>query len=889
MRKSKIIVLVLILFISGFSFAKKQKKYAKKQRKTLVAIRTTEHIKIDGILNEKTWTQNKGYDDFVQSEPVDGAKPTEKTLVWVAYDNKYLYVAARLFDSNPKGIITQLVPRDDRTSSDWFTLYIDPYYDRRSGYAFTVNPSNSIIDMVLFNDSGKDRTWNGIWESATKIDDKGWSVEMKIPFNQLRFKAKKEFVWGIDFRRKIRRKNEDDSFVWIPKGEKGFVSRFAKLVGIKGIKPRKQIEIVPYMVGKAVFSPSEEGNPFMTGHEYSGNIGVDAKIGLKSNLTMDLTMNPDFGQVEVDPAVMNLTAYETYFEEKRPFFIEGSNIFDSFGRGGISFNINMNFTPPNLFYSRRIGQGPEGDVNMEGYVKYPTMTTILGAAKITGKIGNNWNLGFINGVTAREYAEVDNNGERSKVQVGPLTDYNVVRIQKEFNNGKQGLGFISTGVFRNFNDNNNLNDLYTDRANVFGIDGWTFLDNDKDWVLSGWIAYSDIKGSKESILSLQQSPQHYFQRPDADYLNIDENATSLKGMSGRILLNKEAGHLVLSSSLGFISPGFDSTDLGYQRGGDIINGSATIGYVEYRPGKIFRNWFIVFSNAKSYDFGGNKIGDIYLSMTNLTFSNYWGMELMAGKFVDSYSKDKTRGGPLMKSPSGWMFNFRVNSDSRRPWFLSLHSNFSLSKLSGDSFSLGGFILWKPVSNIKIMVGPHYSYNDNNSQWVTSIDDEYMEDTFFKRYIFSKIKQKTISAFFRINWTFTPKLSLSIYLQPFIAVGDYSEFKELSKPKSYDFNIYGENGSTIDFVDSEYIIDPDGEGPSAAFSIYNPDFNYKSLRGTFVLKWEFKPASYFYLVWTQNRNDYQNTGVFNFKNDFTDMLKAPGDNIFLAKISYRWGT
>jgi hypothetical protein len=887
MKQKKIIFLMVFLLMIQIGFSK-QKRFGKKfKQKTIFAVRTDEPIKIDGILDEKVW-QTKGYDEFVQSEPVDGGTPTEKTLVWVAYDNKNLYVAAKLYDSDPSKIIKQLLPRDDHMSSDWLVFDIDPYFDHRSGYSFVVNPSNSISDRVLYNDGNKDRTWNAVWKSATKTDTEGWTVEIKIPFNQLRFKKQKEFIWGINFRRKIKRKNEEDSFVWIPKGEQGYVSHFAILKGIKDIDSGVNLEIIPYTVGSAKFSEPKEGNPFATGHEFSGNIGLDMKIGLKSNLTMDLTFNPDFGQVEVDPAVMNLTAYETYFEEKRPFFIEGASIFE-FGRGGINMNININFTTPHLFYSRRIGRPPQGYADTNGYVKYPDRTTILGAAKITGKIGNNWNIGIINSITAREYAKIDNDGVRSQQEVEPFSDYGVIRIQKEFNKGKQGLGFMVTGAYRNFGENNNnLSSIMNKRSNTFGIDGWSFLGKDKNWVLSGWLAYSDIRGSKDRIYDIQQSPQHYFQRPDVDYLTLDENATSLKGFAGKFTLNKEQGHLFVSVGMGFISPGFDSTDMGYQRAGDIINGSTTIGYIEYKPGKVLRNWFIAVSNAKNYDFGGNKIGDICLGMLNLTFFNYWGGELMVGHSPGALDKESTRGGPLMFKTGGWMFRANIHSDNRKKIVFHLHSNYSVSKQMGDSVSFGGFLLWKPMTNLRIMMGPNYNYTYNTAQWVTSIEDNYMKETYNKRYIFSNIHQKTISAWFRINWTFNPKLSLSAYIQPFISVGDYNNFKEFAKPKTYDFNVYGENGSTIEFNNNKYIVYPDGSGPIPSFSIHNPDFNYKSLRGTIVLKWEFSPGSSFYLVWTQNRQNYRNTGVFNFKNDFSDMLKATGDNIFLAKISYRWG-
>ena len=331
------------------------------EQKIVQAVRITEPITIDGVLDEKVWHE-KGYSDFIQSDPTDGAAPTEKTEVWIAYDEKNLYVAARLSDSEPDKIIRRIGRRDDMVDSDWFIFAVDPYYDRRTGYQFGVNPAGSIVDWTLYNDAWDDSTWDGVWETRTAIDNQGWTVEIRIPYNQLRFAKKDIYVWGVNFRRIIRRNNERMGFVWIPKEVSAYVSRFAKLEGIQDIRPGRHIEFLPYTVGQARFSPEVAGNPFETGEEYAGNAGFDLKLGLKSNLTLDATINPDFGQVEVDPAVINLSAFETFYEEKRPFFIEGANIFNEFGRGGATSDANINWSQPSFFYTRRIGRTPGGFV-----------------------------------------------------------------------------------------------------------------------------------------------------------------------------------------------------------------------------------------------------------------------------------------------------------------------------------------------------------------------------------------------------------------------------------------------------------------------------------------------------------------------------------------------
>ncbi len=876
---------ISLIFLLSFSLLAKYGDNKKKRE--INAVRAEGKIKIDGILNEKVW-QSPGIDDFVQSDPLDGEKPTEKTVVWVAYDDKNLYVAARLYDSKPDKIAKRLGRRDDRVESDWFTFAVDPYLDRRSGFLFSVNPAGSRRDAVLYNDGWRDYTWDGVWYWATRVDNKGWTVEIKVPFNQLRFQKKDKYIWGVNFSRFIMRKHELDTFVWIPKEEMNlYVSRFAKLTGIEGIKPKMLAEITPYVVSDVTFSPKEEGNPFATGHSFYKNAGLDFKLGIKSNLTLTGTINPDFGQVEVDPAVINLTAYETYYEEKRPFFIEGASIF-RFGRGGSTNNMNINWWNPQFFYSRRIGRPPQGEVSTDGYVKYPDRTTILGAGKITGKIGNGWNIGFLDAVTAREFADIDYKGERSAQEVEPFSNYSVFRIQKEFNQGRQALGFMTTSVLRNLKTEE-LQSVLTKRANVFGIDGWSFLDKKKTWVLTGWLGGSYVEGSKDAILDLQQSPQHYFQRPDATHLTLNENATSMSGWAGSVYFNKERGNTLFNIALRAISPGFEINDLGFQGMGDKINAQIVTGYIWYHPGKVFRNKIIGVGSARNYDFGGNKINDLYLLMVQGQLLNYWGGQILAGYSPRALDRDLTRGGPLAMSPSGEIVSAHFYSDSRKPFVLFLGGELTHDEYGNRRWSVNSHLRWKPRSNISISIGPEYSYRFGLAQWVDKINDPLMTVTYGARYIFGEITQHTLSSSIRINWTFTPKLSLQGYIQPFMAVGKYNRFKELAAPRTYDFNVYGENGSTISYEDDVYTVDPDGAGPASPFSFGNPDFNYKSLRGTVVLRWEFKPGSTMYLVWTQDKLDSTNPGDFNFRRDFSDMITAPGDNIFLLKISYRWGS
>jgi len=848
------------------------------------AVQAKEAIRIDGRLMEAVW-QGKGTDDFTQRNPLDGKPATERTEVWVAFDDQALYVAARLHDAEPAKIVGLLGRRDDELDSDWFTFAVDPYFDRRSGFSFSINPAGSIIDRTLFNDEWDDSTWDGVWESAARVDGQGWTVEMRIPYEQLRFPAKEEYLWGVNFKRTIQRKNEQDFFSWVPKEENGFVSRFARLTGIHGIRPGRHFEAMPYSVGKLAFRPREEGNPFRTGSDLFASVGLDLKYGLKSNLTLDLTFNPDFGQVEVDPAEVNLSVFETYYSEKRPFFIEGSSIF-SFGYGGANSNWGFNWMNPEFFYSRRIGRPPQGGIDSDGYADYPEMTTILGAAKLSGKVAGNWNVGFLNAVTAREYAAVDNAGSRSGQEVEPFSDYAVLRAQKDFNQGRQGLGFMATGVFRDL-DEPGLLDVWGRQALALAADGWLQLGKTQEWALTGWLGASRVAGSPEYILDLQRSPLHYFQRPDADYLDLDPMATSLSGWAGRLALNKQKGNIIFNAALGAISPGFETNDLGYQWRGDYVNAHVAGGYQWLHPGKVFRDASVTAALARGWDFGGNSIMENYFLFASWDFLNYWGGSLELGYLDASYDKEATRGGPLLRQPVGSFFDFHVYSDSRKPLVVSVYGEVSRRRDGTSEFAIGPELRWKPRSNVSLSLHPDVDFLKTYRQWVTNIDDPLMTATYGRRHVFAFLDEKVLSAEIRLNWIFSPRISLQAYLQPLIVVGAYSGFKELALPATTSFSLYGENGSTISYADGEYAVDPDGSGPAPGFTFSDPDFNFKSLRGTVVFRWEYRPGSAFYLVWTQNRQDFANPGDFDLGRDIGDLISAKGDNIFMVKATYRF--
>jgi hypothetical protein len=841
-------------------------------------------ITLDGKLDESVW-QNTPISSFTQRDPNEGSPASENTNAWIAYDNNYIYVTAHCFDSKPELIDRSIARKDNYYLSDWFIFYVDPYNDKKTGFYFGVNAGGTRMDGTLFNDSWDDDSWEGVWEAATSIDEKGWSVEMRIPFSQMRFKEANEMTWGINFAREIQRNNERSYYVMVPKKESGFVSRFAELDGIKGVQPKQRFEVLPYVVQKAQYLKHDDADPFYKSNQYRTTLGADLKIGIGSNLNIDATINPDFGQVEVDPAVINLTAFESYFQEKRPFFVEGATTF-YFGVGGVNNNWGFNFGWPELFYSRRIGRSPHGNTSSADYVNYPTETKILGAAKLTGKLDETTSISAVSAVTERSYANLFTGGIKTEEEVEPLTHYGVFRTKKEFNDGRQSLGLMFTTVNRSM-DYDSLKTSLAKNAFTFGLDGYTFLDKDKEYVLAGAFSGSYVQGSKQYLQLLQQKPYRYYQRPDATFETLDSSRTSLSGYYGRLMLNKQSGNFYINSALGIISPGFEFNDLGFQQFADRINFHTVLGYRWFEPDGFFRKKNIYLAYSRSFNFEGLPISNFLYVDSYYQFMNFWSLEFYGNYNFETYNFTTTRGGPIIKSPASYYFGIYVSSDSKEKIIVSFEPDHSENKLGYNYNAYYANIQWKPSPQLSLSIGPSFENKSDPRQWVDNFSDPTAVNTYGNRYVFASLEQQTIAANIRLNWTFSPTLSLQLFLQPFISVGHYRDFKEVAKPRTLDLNTYGQNGSTLsyDAAAGEYTVDPDGNGPAQSFQISNPDFNYKSLRGNAVLRWEAMPGSIFYFVWSRSQTNSDDVGNLSFGRDFKNLWRADGDNVFLVKFSY----
>jgi hypothetical protein len=842
-------------------------------------VRRPSPVVVDGSLADDAWRVAPVIGGFKQKDPNEGADASQRTEVRLLYDDEALFVGARMYDTRPDSIVRQLTRRDGQSRSDHFQVFLDPYYDRRSGYFFGVNVAGTLFDGTLYNDGWSDNSWDGVWEGRAQTDDGGWSVEMKIPFSQIRFARGPVQRWGINFTRSMGRGFEDDYLVYQPRKESGFVSRFPTLVGLEGLTPGNALEIVPYATSKAEFLRHSDLDPFNDGSRMGANGGGDLRMAL-GKLTLNATVNPDFGQVEVDPAVVNLSDVETFFPEKRPFFVEGSSIFEA-GQQGASDYWSFEWEQPTFFYSRRIGRAPQGSLPNNDYSDVPNGTTILGATKLSGKVGAGGNFGMLHALTAREHADLRMVGSTSdaELEVEPLTYYGVGRYLKEFAERRTGLGLITTLAARRFDDSR-LEDEFNRSALVSAVDGWRFLDARRTWVLSGWAGASHITGTEGRITDIQASPRHYYQRPDAGHVEMDSSATSLSGVGGRIWLNREKGPWFANAGLGALSPGLDVNDLGFLNRADLINAHAGFGYNWTRPSKHVRHHHLIGAAFGGANFDGDVTDLGVWAKKFWWFANNWVTEIRGTVTAETVNPRRSRGGPRMRNAPGFQLGTFFDTDGSRVRYYYVSTNSSVAP-DEDSWSwyVEPGIHYKPAPNISLQVGPSLSRSRDGAFLFTTLDDPTATATFGRRFIFADLDQTTFAASVRLNVSFSPSMSLQLFGQPLVSSAKFRDLKELARPNSLDFNRSG----PWSYDPATARFDPDGGGPAAP---YDPsDFNFRSLRGNTVFRWEYRPGSTFFLVWTQERTHEDPQGDFDLGPSMRRLVRADADNIFLAKVTY----
>ena len=815
-----------------------------------IAVPANTTMVLDGRFSEEIWQQAPPISEFQQREPAEGQAPSLRTEARMVFDDTALYVAVRAFDSDPDKLVGILTRRDQRSPSDWIRIVVDSYFDKRSAYEFGVNPVGVKTDRYYFNDGQSDDSWDAVWDVQVERDGDGWRAEFKIPFSQLRFNNLSAGPVGFAVIREVGRLAETATWPLLSRNANGFVSQFGEMRGLRMAGAPKKFELLPYTVADLRTQPADAVNPLSDPRDPGAAVGLDMKYAVTPGLTLTATANPDFGQVEADPAVVNLDAFETFFPERRPFFVEGSG----------TFRFNMDCNDGNctgMFYSRRIGRAPQGSPSLTDgeYSKQPDTATIIGAGKLTGRIGG-FSIGALTAVTAREDAEVANSGslDRRDFTVEPMTGYTVLRARKEFAN-QSSLGFMTTSTNR---QNDAATSFLADNAYAGGVDyDWRLSPK---YNISGYWAASHIKGTAAAIARLQENTVHGFQRPDADYVDVDAAATSLNGHAGSFSVGKIAGETIrFSSFVGYKSPGFDTNDLGFMRRADERNQSNWIQWRNFRPGKYVRTRNFNINQYQGWNFGGDRTYSGANINSHWTFTNYYGIG--GGFNVDAapFRDRVTRGGPGVLGNPGKNLWYYFNTDNRKAFQLFYNGgHWADTKNSRRHDIMPGFN-WRASASISLNISLRYFINKDDSQWVANEN----LDNGTTRYVFGRIDQRTMSFPTRFNYTMTPNLSLQVYAEPFVSAGAYTNYKELVDGRAAE---YENRYRPLDYSSSA-------------------DFNIRSFRTTNVLRWDYKPGSALFVVWQQNKSDYLEHGDFRFGRDFSGLFSSPTNNTFLVKFSY----
>jgi hypothetical protein len=843
---------------------------------------------IDGRLDDPVYASADVARDFVQQRPTFGLPASQRTEARLVYDEEHIYVAVRAFDSAPDSIAAQLGRRDaSGIVTDWVQVIFDSYHDKRTAYRFGVTPRGVKRDVFHYDDGPEDATWDAVWEVETTIDSLGWTAEYRIPFSQLRYRPQQgEQVWGFNMWRDLARKEERSYWSPIRQDQSGFASRFGTLTGLRNLGSPKRLELLPYTVASLTRDALvSDDDPFRSGTDPALAVGADLKYGVTSNLTLTATFNPDFGQVEADPSQVNLTAFETFFQERRPFFVEGVDVFN-FGLGGQEA----------LFYTRRIGREPQGGVNNAAqFVDAPDAATILGAAKLTGRTSGGWTIGVLDAVTAEEETRFLVSGvdgvERAVTE--PMTNYGVARVRRDLRGGQTSIGAIVTSVNRRMGDVDGLEWLPTS-AYSGGVDfRHRFFGG--DWQLNGFLLQSSVHGDSVAIQRLQLNTGRLFQRPDADHVEFDPGRTSLSGSAGLVGLNKIAGRWQGGSGLVYRSPGFEVNDAGFLQTVDLVSWDGYVGYNQFEPQGPFRTYNVYWNNFSQWTTGGEHL--VYGGNVNgnFTLRNLWGGYWGIGQNLAGLSVNQLRGGPALATPPSTEVWGGFESDRRKRVSFGADGLIRREQDSGGrGLQLSGFVTLRPSSRFDLQLGPSLNLNQPTWQYVGSAGDANAGGT--RRWLFAELDQRTVSLTARLNYIFSPTLTLQFYAQPFISAGDFKGFMEVSDPRADDFE-----GRFHELGDTEIRECADGNGnvffgvrPQAAgcgtaagfsYAFGNPDFNFRQLNSNAVLRWEYRPGSTLFVVWSQGRTEFVPDGRLRLGNNASDLFRAPGTNVLLIKMSY----
>lgn len=850
-------------------------------RRTLNARRVTgESPEIDGRLHDNAWLNADAATDFIQREPAAGAPATQRTTVSVVYDDAAIYIAMRMFDSQPHLIQAPLSRRDDANApGEWATVSIDSNLDRRTAYKFATTPRGVQYDALHFEDSREDSNWDAVWEVAARIDSLGWTAEFRIPLSQLRYSVSSSGgagPWGIEFGRDISRLSEVSFWVPIIPGTNRVVSFFGDLTGLQGLATTRRLEVMPYTLAKLSRAPGETVNPFYRQNDPGVSTGADLKFGFTSNLTLTATINPDFGQVEADPSVVNLGSFETFFPEKRPFFTEGAEIF--------------RFTmAPELqaFYTRRVGRPPQRSVSAPagGFVDVPETARILGAAKISGKTAAGWSLGLLHAVTGKSYARVANSlGVEGREPVEPLAQYSVVRLVRDFNKGQSGVGVIGTSTIRQIDDTRL--DFLRSRSLISGANGWYRFGSNR-YEARALVLGTMVHGSPASLVLTQRSSVHRFQRPDATHLDYDTTIVDMSGWAGEGAVQKIAGDWYGGVTWGVRSPGLELNDAGYNTYSDTWYLAPGWSYRTFKPGRRVRSWSTGVSVIPAWSFGGELVRSMAEYRINGQFQNLWEASLQTTRWQRSVSPWDLRGGPALMKAGFNDVNVRLNSNRRRTVSggLEMYGYYS-GERAERVITVSPQIVVRPSAATSISISPSGSWNRDEDQYIGTVTANGT-----RHYLTGRLEQTTVALTARLSYTFTSELSLDVYAQPFLSSGRYSIIREVASPASKEFesrfSTFGSDRLTFNATSNRYSIDLDRDGRTD-FTLANPNFSVRQLRANSVLRWQYRPGSTIFLVWSQARDDGTLGAGFPVRRELDRLFSADARNVFLVKVSYWMG-
>ncbi len=833
------------------------------------ARRIASAIELDGKLTEPAWQTARYVTGLTQREPSEGLPASDSTRVTFIYDDQALYIGARMHSSHPESIRPLVARRDKEGSAEQLVLSFDTFGDRRTAYTFSVTSGGVRVDYYHGSDfeNSRDYTFDPVWEVRTTVDAAGWTAEMRIPFSQLRFSAADEQTWGVNIVRLIPERNESAYWMLVKRSETGWASRMGQLTGLRGLRARQRVEVLPYVASdtraKSTVNPL---NPYDDPQRSEVRAGADLKVGLGPNATLEATINPDFGQVEADPAIVNLSAFEVFFQERRPFFTEGTQLLNARGN----------------FYSRRIGAPPP--LNPGGtYADVPHNTTILGAAKVSGRLPSKLSFAGLTALSGEEQAKVFDAADQSErlALVSPRTLYGVGVVQQEFGRDGSTAYAMFTAVNRDLEKGSQAERALAQRAYT-GLADTRLRWAGGQYDVSAFIGFSHIAGDSMAMLAQQRSSRRFFQRPDANYVSVNPGLTSMNGYFAGINHSKMSGSWLWDIDLSAESPGYEINDAGRLGGTDDIGQSSALRYRETERGRVFHNWTVGVSQYAGWNFGGINTYNGFELFSNQTWRNFWRTWVESGINLPAISDDLTRGGPLMRTYGSQSLSAGISSraGSRTGW--SLSTGASTAGDGSRSFEVDGALTLRPGTRLELSLTPSISDSRNARQYVAARSGGSAA-TYGSRYIFAHVDQVQYGVQFRLNMALTPNLTFETYAEPFAASGRYSEYGELGARLDKDLRTYGTQGTSITAPDSLGVrLVTDG---TSQFTLPSNDFNLRSFRSNAVMRWEWRPGCTLFVVWQQDRSAQRTRGLTVRPDALLDALRADGTQVLAIKASY----